>query len=207
MNATSGAVSALTASSLSLGGSSSSVVLGNGSLNSTIPLNPYNMVNNIKKFSKGSGTNTFTLAPTAVTLLALPISGSYSFAANEIQTGDYMSLFMNGIYTITTINVLPILHFTLWGKDWDNGTIVFPCSIIGVYYFTYKLDASFIGVPSTGANYTIELNTTGAVTTKIITTPSVGGLTTASASTLSFTGQVSSGTCAFVTMNMVLTKM
>ncbi len=93
------------------------------------------------------------------------------------------------------------------GKDWDNGQVVFPCSTLGTYNFTYRLDASFMNNPVTAANYTVDINTTGAATTKNIVTLGVVGLTTTSASTLTFTGQVGSGTCVFVTYNMVLTKM
>jgi hypothetical protein len=183
--------------------------MGNGSLNTTIPLNPYNMVNGIKKFSKGSVLNTILLTTTAQSLLSTPISGSISFAANEIQTGDYMSFYLTGYYSVITVNVPPILNFTLWGRNFDPAVTVFPCNAVAQYNFTYKIDVCFAGSPATSATYIIDFNTYGGgngSTTKMIATGNATGLTTSAASTLAFTGQTGSGTCNFTILNMVLTK-
>ena len=111
----------------------------------------------------------------------VPISGSYTFAANELQLGDYMSFYMTGYYIITTLNVPPVLHLTIWGKDWDNGIVVFSCSALGYYYFTFRLDASFLNNPVSASNYTIDFSTTGVVSTHNIFSGGVVGLVTTSA--------------------------
>ena len=91
MNATSGAVSALTASSLSLSGASTSFLMGNGSLNTT----NYNY----RKFSMMSGVTLNALQTNGNMIGTLNPSTGNVFAANEAKIGDVYTLKVYGTVT------------------------------------------------------------------------------------------------------------
>jgi hypothetical protein len=88
MNATSGAVSALTANSLSLSGASTSFLMGNGSLNTT----NYNY----RKFSMISSVTLDTLQTNTNMIGTMNPSTGNVFTANEAKIGDVYALKVYG---------------------------------------------------------------------------------------------------------------
>jgi hypothetical protein len=161
MNATSSAVSALTASSLSLGGTATSLVKGNGTT----------LSGTSAQFVKGDasldsaiyGSRKFTQI-TSVTLDGVQSSASIFgtvspalnfIAANEAQIGDIYTLTINGTLTVPSVSFLTRWIFVLWGF---GGTLTNANIPIVPTGSTYNMVVTFTVRSSTTAYMTISGN-------------------------------------------------
>jgi hypothetical protein len=138
MNATSGAVSALTANSLSLSGASTSFLMGNGSLNTT----NYNY----RKFSMISSVTLDTLQTNTNMIGTMNPSTGNVFTANEAKIGDVYAL-------------------KVYGTVWNPSTMSFTFGFLGS---THTITSGTLNIASTSTYsidvmYTIKTATSFGV--------------------------------------------